>query len=140
MFWKNTAWSWDDAIDNDDDDDGYLLAADFKGDPDLAPDRDLNHTTTAPTTANRSNNNHSTTVGLKDLIAYSQTSSLNPIKNNDDCTPAKADCSSFVSMCYPRTNLVPTNNIQWLKVSHMVQTFTYKEKIESSFDLEHVGL
>lgn len=39
MFWKNSAWSWD-----DDDDGGFLLAADLRKTPDSAPDADQNST------------------------------------------------------------------------------------------------
>ncbi|KAK5617293.1 hypothetical protein CRENBAI_008344 [Crenichthys baileyi] len=46
MFWKNTAWSWDDAADDEDDDGGFLLAADLRRTPDSAPDTDLIHSST----------------------------------------------------------------------------------------------
>lgn len=40
MFWKNTAWSWVDAAGDEDDDGGFLLAADLRRTPDPAPDAD----------------------------------------------------------------------------------------------------
>ncbi|KAK1876204.1 MAGE-like protein 2 [Dissostichus eleginoides] len=45
MFWKNTAWSWDDVVD----DGGYLLSTDLRRTPDPAPDTSLSH---IPTTTN----------------------------------------------------------------------------------------
>lgn len=78
MFWKNAAWSWDDAAGDDDDDDGgYLLAADFRRTPDSTPDSDLNHiidaassigASTASLTKSTSTSATSTS-GPKDLIS-----------------------------------------------------------------------
>lgn len=52
MFWKHTAWSWNDVTGNDDDDGGYLLAADH-------------NTNAAVGTSNPSSDNVAT--GLSDL-------------------------------------------------------------------------
>lgn len=53
MFWKNTAWSWDDTAGAaaDDDDGGFLLAADLRGTLDSAPDADRNQISTVSTSA-----------------------------------------------------------------------------------------
>ncbi|KAM9360742.1 regulator of G-protein signaling 3-like [Symphorus nematophorus] len=100
MFWKNTAWSWDDAAGNDDDDGGCLLAADLRRTPDSAPDTDSLNRMAAATTANLSN---STTVatGLGDLSNRSLTSScpqsFNPTTNN-------TNYSSYMSTLYTNAN------------------------------------
>lgn len=55
MFWKNTAWSWDNAADNDDA--GYLLPIEEpRRTPDSTSDVDLNRITT--TTGLKSSTNH----------------------------------------------------------------------------------
>uniref|UniRef100_A0AAQ4RU78 PDZ domain-containing protein n=1 Tax=Gasterosteus aculeatus aculeatus TaxID=481459 RepID=A0AAQ4RU78_GASAC len=55
MFWKNTAWSWDNAADNDDA--GYLLPTEEpRRTPDSTSDVDLNRITT--TTGLKSSTNH----------------------------------------------------------------------------------
>ncbi|KAK9521927.1 hypothetical protein VZT92_018430 [Zoarces viviparus] len=71
MFWKNTAWSWDDAADNDDG--GYLLVPDLRRTPYSTSDTDLNHIPTNKTTtaAATTNLNHITTTGLKVLTNHS---------------------------------------------------------------------
>lgn len=126
MFWKNTAWSWDDAA-GDDDDGGYLLAADLRRTPDSTPDTDLNHiaTTTANTT---SLSNSTTTAGLKDLTNHSLTSSF-----TQSLDPTNANYSSYVSTLYANTNqhhATRTSSTQWLRVSNMTQTFNYTDIID----------
>ncbi|KAL6115052.1 uncharacterized protein ACO6RY_05679 [Pungitius sinensis] len=55
MFWKNSAWSWDNAADNDDG--GYLLPVEeLRRTPDSTSDVDLNRITT--TTGLKSSTNH----------------------------------------------------------------------------------
>lgn len=79
MFWKNTAWSWDDAAGTDDDDGGYLLAADLRRTPESALDTDLNHITSTTTKLNRVTTSitstSTSTSGLRDLTNHSLTSS-----------------------------------------------------------------
>lgn len=119
MFWKNTAWLWDDAAGNDDDDGGYLLAADLRRTPDSTPDTDLNHITT--TTANTTSlSNSTTTAGLKDLP-------------NHSLDPTNANYSSYVSTLYVNANqhqATRTSSTQWLRVSNMTQTFNYTDIID----------
>lgn len=123
MFWKNTAWSWDDAAGNDDDDGGYLLAADLR----RTPDTDLNHITT--TTANTTSlSNNTTTAGLKDLTNHSLTSSF-----TQSIDPTNGNYSSYVSTLYATTNqhqATRTSSTQWLRVSNMTQTFNYTDIID----------
>lgn len=131
MFWKNAAWSWNDAAGNDDDDDGgYLLTADFRRTPDSTPDTDLSRvTTTAATTTNLSNSS-TTTAGLKDLtnhrLTFSCPQSLNPIDANCRSGPANVDYSSCISTLCDGTNRCPatrnSSSTQRLTVSHTTQT------------------
>lgn len=115
MFWKNTAWSWDDTAGNDDDDGGYLLAADLRRTPDSAPDTDLTRITTNTTTTTTAattnlSNCTTTTTGLKDLTNHSLTSSrahsLDPTNANANYSsgPANANYSNYVSTLYANTN------------------------------------
>ncbi|XP_068457745.1 regulator of G-protein signaling 3-like [Clinocottus analis] len=76
MFWKTTAWSWDDAADNEDDA-GYLLAAELSRTSDSTSDTNLNH---IPTTA-----------GLKVLT-------------NHGLDPTNPTCSRYVSTLCVDTN------------------------------------
>uniref|UniRef100_A0A3Q2WZB1 PDZ domain-containing protein n=1 Tax=Haplochromis burtoni TaxID=8153 RepID=A0A3Q2WZB1_HAPBU len=77
MFWKNAAWSWDDAAGDDDDDGGYLLAADLRRTPDSTPDSDLNHIVDAASSTGAStasltkstSTSATSTSGPKDLIS-----------------------------------------------------------------------
>lgn len=65
MFWKNSAWSWD-----DDDDGGFLLAADLRTTPDPALDTDQNSTNTV---TNQSKCPTSALTGPKDPVRPSVT-------------------------------------------------------------------
>ncbi|AWP07736.1 putative regulator of G-protein signaling 3-like [Scophthalmus maximus] len=101
MFWKNTAWSWDDAAGNDDDDDGgYLLAADLRQTPDSPPDTNLNHVTTSTGPSNCT----TSTAGLKDQINHSWTHS-GPHGLDPHYGPTNTTYSGYVSTLY-------TNNSQ----------------------------
>lgn len=116
MFWKNTAWSWDDAVGDDDDDGGYLLP-DLRKSPDSAPDTDLNHiaTTTAVTSA-LSSNTSTITAGLKDPTNHSL-QNLNPRNLNS---------SSYVSTLYAYTDqrraTQTSGSSRRLMVSHVTGT------------------
>lgn len=134
MFWKNTAWSWDDAKGNDDDDGGgYLLAADLRRTPDFAPDTDLNHITTSTTViaTNLSKNSSNTTTRLKDKtndnLNFMFTPNLDPSNTNYSSVPANTTYSSYVSTLDANANHHQATRIrnspQQLRVSHMSQTF-----------------
>ena len=101
MFWKQTAWSWDQAVGNEDDDGGYLLAAELKKTPDSTSDPDLKpiSTTTASITS-LSNRTRTTTAGLKDLTNQN----LEPNNSNYSSNPANANHSSFVPTLCTGTN------------------------------------
>lgn len=131
MFWKNTAWSWDDAAGNDDDDGGYLLAADLRRTPDSAADTDLNHiTTTTANTAILSNSISTITAELKDLA------------NPQSLDPTNANYSSYVSTLYSNTNQHQatrnSSTAQRLTVSHTILTCYYTD-VTKKMTL-HLGL
>lgn len=93
MFWKNTAWSWDDAAGGDDDDDGgYLLAAELRRTPDSTPDSDLNHVTDA------------TSTSAVILTKSTSTSSTAPKDLSASPEPTNASYSGCVSPLYANTN------------------------------------
>ncbi|XP_015258044.1 PREDICTED: regulator of G-protein signaling 3-like isoform X1 [Cyprinodon variegatus] len=73
MFWKNAAWFWDDAAGDEDDDGGFLLAADLRRTPDSAPDTDLTWTGTMASTT-RSISNAATSCGPKETTRHSTVS------------------------------------------------------------------
>lgn len=73
MFWKNAAWSWDDAAGDEDDDGGFLLAADLRRTPDSAPDTDLTWTGTMASTT-RSISNAAISCGPKETTRHSMVS------------------------------------------------------------------
>ncbi|CAK6983981.1 regulator of G-protein signaling 3-like, partial [Scomber scombrus] len=105
MFWKNTAWSWDDAAGNDDDDGGYLLAADLRRTPDSAPDTDVNciNNTTLTTAVKNNQSTTSTTTaatGLGDFMNQGLTASR-PLSFG----PTNPNYSSYISTLY--TNQQP---------------------------------
>lgn len=79
MFWKNAAWSWDDAAGDDDDDGGFLLAADLRRTPDSAPDADQNlcSNSTASAVTTRSSCPPSALTGPKDPVQHG-TASVRP--------------------------------------------------------------
>lgn len=95
MFWKTTAWSWDDAAGNDDD---YLLS-DLRRTPDSAPDPDLNRITSTATTS--LSNCTTSTPGLEDLTNLTWTSSR-PLSSG----PTNSTFSSYVSALYINNNQV----------------------------------
>lgn len=145
MFWKNTAWSWDDAQGNDDDDDGggYLLAVDLRRTPDFAPDTELHHSTTTTTTTviatNQSKNSSNTTTRLKDKTNDSLTlmfmPNLDPTNTNYSSVPANTTNSSYVSTLDASANHHQATRIrsspQQLRVSPMSQTFTVTTQASS---------
>ncbi|XP_019963093.2 regulator of G-protein signaling 3-like isoform X1 [Paralichthys olivaceus] len=96
MFWKNTAWSWDDSAG----DVGYLL--DLSRTPDSTSDNDLNHITTATTTSSTS------TPGLTYLTEQSWT-----------CSPPLSLNTS--NSCSGRTNVSTLYNKQLLTNSSSTQ-------------------
>ncbi|KAI3372193.1 hypothetical protein L3Q82_007051 [Scortum barcoo] len=111
MFWKNAAWSWDSAGNDDDNDDGgYLLAADLRRTPDSAPDTDMNRITTATSAATTTTNlsNCSTTTGLKHRTDHILTSghphSLDPTNANHSSGPANDNYSRYISTLYGNIN------------------------------------
>lgn len=137
MFWKHTAWSWDNAVGNEDDDGGYLLAADLKRTPDSTPDTDLNpiSTTTASITS-LSNRTRTTTAGLKDLTNHT----LDPINGNYSSNPANAKYSSFVPTLTHTNQCQETRaSTQRLTVSHdsNVQCFTMIKRHKSLITVLH---
>ncbi|TNN55819.1 hypothetical protein EYF80_033991 [Liparis tanakae] len=87
MFWKTTAWSWDDAADNDDG--GYLLAADLRRTSDSSLDMDQNP---IPTTA-----------GLKALTDHNLDPS-NPSNPSNPSDPSNPICSRYASTMCVNTN------------------------------------
>lgn len=102
MFWKSTAWSWDDTAGADDDDDGgFLLAADLGGTPGSAPEADKNQVSNFPNVPNAS-----TSAGAKEPGRGVATSSR-PLGLDS----AKADCISC------KTTLSASNGSQHLRVS-----------------------
>lgn len=120
MFWKNTAWAWENAAGNDDDDGGYLLAADLRRTPDSTPDADLNciitNTTVAATnlsncnTATAAITTTTTTTGLKDLTNHNPTaSSSRPngrslANSNSSSAPTKPNYGNYVSPLFTNDN------------------------------------
>lgn len=125
MFWKNSAWSWDDAAGHDDDDGGYLLAADLRRTPDSAPDSDLNRISSTITT----NLNHITTSGLKDPT---------------DLDPSN---SNYVSTLFVNSNQRQVtrdgDTARRLTVSHMTHTRTVslnRREGGRGFDFGLIGL
>lgn len=115
MFWKNTAWSWDD------DDGGYLLAADLRRTPDSVPDTDLNHITTTAKTTILSNSTTTITAELKDL-----TSSL-----PRSLDPTNASYSSHKSTLSSNTNRTSSTD-QRLTVSHGFNMLTHRHHQKDS--------
>ena len=75
MFWKNTAWSWDDAAGNDDDDGGFLLSADCRRTPDSDMDPTCINSTSTVTTTYQSNGINSFSTGPKAWTHHSRATS-----------------------------------------------------------------
>ncbi|MED6262498.1 hypothetical protein ATANTOWER_020547, partial [Ataeniobius toweri] len=96
MFWKNTAWSWEDAADDEDDDGGFLLAADLRRTPDSAPDPDLIHTSTL-TRTKQSVSTITTNVSTQHSMGSSGLGSL----DSDD-----ANYSSYVTSQHLAINII----------------------------------
>lgn len=111
MFWKNTAWSWDDAAGSDgDDDSGHLLAADLMKTPEPAPDPNLNPS--AATSA--------ATARPKDLTNRRWTCGFS---QNLDCINANyGSHGSTLSAHSDQQQETRTNSSQQRGVSHMTQT------------------
>uniref|UniRef100_A0A1A7XVU0 RGS domain-containing protein n=2 Tax=Iconisemion striatum TaxID=60296 RepID=A0A1A7XVU0_9TELE len=92
MFWKNTAWSWHEAVGDMDDEGGFLVAADLGKTLESAPDTDQTCSTSTTTTANQSTSTSSTATGPKESVQLSRASRqpLGPVSSN-------TTVSSFVS-------------------------------------------
>ncbi|CAB1434398.1 unnamed protein product [Pleuronectes platessa] len=121
MFWKNTAWSWDDAAAED----GCLL--DLRKTPDSTSDNDLNHITTAATTSSRS------TAGLTDLTDHSSTCS--PPLRLDSFNSCSGPTN--ISTLFTKNLLTSSSSAQRLMVSQP-PTFTrhkHLQEPDSGLDL-----
>ncbi|KAM7390936.1 hypothetical protein PAMP_021664 [Pampus punctatissimus] len=92
MFWKNTAWSWDDATGDDDDDGGCLLTVELRRTPDSAPDTNVNQINTTSSTAAVKTNLSTTTADLIDLTNHIRSTSC-PFR----LEPTNTNYSSYVS-------------------------------------------
>lgn len=98
MFWKNAAWSWDDAAGDDDDDGGYLLAADLRRTPDSTPDSDLNHIVDAAASTGAS------TASLTKSTSKSATSTSGPKDLISSLHSEVTSYSSHAATLYTNTN------------------------------------
>lgn len=98
MFWKNAAWSWDDAAGDDDDDGGYLLAADLRRTPDSTPDSDLNYIVDAASSTGAS------TASLTKSTSTSATSTSGPKDLISSLHSEVTSYSSHASTLYTNTN------------------------------------
>lgn len=133
MFWKNTAWSWDDAKGNDDG--SFLLASDLRRTPDIAPDTDLRPiTTTTAIAPNLAKNTSDTSTKLKDKTNDSLTSMFTPnldlTSTNYSSVLANTTYSGYDSTLDANANNQQAMRIrsspQQLRVSHISQTLNNK--------------
>lgn len=111
MFWKNTAWSWDDAAGSDGDDDGgHLLAADLRKTPEPAPDPNLKPSAAAS----------AATAGPKDLTNRRWTCGFS--QNLDSINANYGSHASTPSAHSDQQQETRTNSSQQRGVSRMTQT------------------